>query len=62
MQEPHRTLRSVFFKIQTSQFIKLLTELASALYLSFVGHRDWVTAIATSAESPDMILTSSRGT
>ncbi|KAG0367789.1 cross-pathway control WD-repeat protein cpc2, partial [Mortierella sp. AD032] len=25
-----------------------------------VGHRDWVTAIATSAENPDMILTSSR--
>ncbi|KAF9118445.1 cross-pathway control WD-repeat protein cpc2, partial [Mortierella sp. 14UC] len=24
------------------------------------SHRDWVTAIATSAESPDMILTSSR--
>ncbi|KAF9290215.1 cross-pathway control WD-repeat protein cpc2, partial [Linnemannia elongata] len=24
------------------------------------SHRDWVTAIATTAESPDMILTSSR--
>lgn len=27
-----------------------------------IGHRDWVTAIATTAESPDMILSSSRGT
>ncbi|KAF9175406.1 cross-pathway control WD-repeat protein cpc2, partial [Mortierella sp. AD010] len=25
-----------------------------------VGHRDWVTAIATTAEAPDMLLTSSR--
>jgi hypothetical protein len=26
------------------------------------GHTNWVTAIATSSENPDMILTASRGT
>ena len=26
------------------------------------GHKGWVTAIATSSENPDMILTASRGT
>lgn len=25
------------------------------------GHKGWVTAIATSSENPDMILTASRG-
>lgn len=28
---------------------------------SLAGHSGWVTAIATSSENPDMILTSSRG-
>ena len=28
---------------------------------SLQGHRGWVTAIATSSENPDMILTASRG-
>ena len=26
------------------------------------GHKGWITAIATSSENPDMILTASRGT
>lgn len=29
---------------------------------SLAGHAGWVTAIATSSENPDMILTASRGT
>ena len=29
---------------------------------SLSGHKGWVTAIATSSENPDMILTASRGT
>ena len=29
---------------------------------SMEGHKGWVTAIATSSENPDMILTASRGT
>ena len=29
---------------------------------SLTGHKGWVTAIATSSENPDMILTASRGT
>jgi hypothetical protein len=29
---------------------------------SLEGHKGWVTAIATSSENPDMILTASRGT
>jgi guanine nucleotide-binding protein subunit beta-2-like 1 protein len=29
---------------------------------SLQGHKGWVTAIATSSENPDMILTGSRGT
>ena len=29
---------------------------------SLAGHKGWVTAIATSSENPDMILTASRGT
>lgn len=28
---------------------------------SLAGHSGWVTAIATSSENPDMILTASRG-
>lgn len=28
---------------------------------SLAGHAGWVTAIATSSENPDMILTASRG-
>lgn len=28
---------------------------------SMEGHKGWVTAIATSSENPDMILTASRG-
>src|ERR1700689_4627836 len=28
---------------------------------SLAGHKGWVTAIATSSENPDMILTASRG-
>jgi guanine nucleotide-binding protein subunit beta-2-like 1 protein len=28
---------------------------------SLEGHKGWVTAIATSSENPDMILTASRG-
>lgn len=28
---------------------------------SLPGHKGWVTAIATSSENPDMILTASRG-
>lgn len=28
---------------------------------SMAGHKGWVTAIATSSENPDMILTASRG-
>lgn len=28
---------------------------------SLQGHKGWVTAIATSSENPDMILTASRG-
>ena len=29
---------------------------------SMAGHKGWITAIATSSENPDMILTASRGT
>jgi hypothetical protein len=29
---------------------------------SLAGHKGWITAIATSSENPDMILTASRGT
>jgi hypothetical protein len=28
---------------------------------SLAGHSNWVTAVATSSENPDMILTASRG-
>ena len=28
---------------------------------SMAGHKGWITAIATSSENPDMILTASRG-
>lgn len=28
---------------------------------NLAGHNGWVTAIATSSENPDMILTASRG-
>jgi len=28
---------------------------------SLEGHKGWVTAIATSSENPDMLLTASRG-
>lgn len=28
---------------------------------SLAGHSNWITAIATSAENPDLLLTASRG-
>jgi guanine nucleotide-binding protein subunit beta-2-like 1 protein len=28
---------------------------------SLAGHSNWITAVATSSENPDMILTASRG-
>lgn len=38
------------------------TKMESLRYLgSLQGHTGWVTAIATSSENPDMILTASRG-
>ena len=38
------------------------TKMESLRYLgSLPGHAGWVTAIATSSENPDMILTASRG-
>ena len=38
-------------------------DMESLRYLgSMAGHKGWVTAIATSSENPDMILTASRGT
>ena len=38
-------------------------DMESLRYLgSLAGHKGWVTAIATSSENPDMILTASRGT
>ena len=40
----------------------IVTMTESLRYLgSLQGHKGWVTAIATSSENPDMILTASRG-
>lgn len=38
-----------------------LTVIFLYLKINQLGHSGWVTAIATTAEAPDMILTSSRG-
>ena len=44
-------------------FLAASDNMESLRYLgSLPGHKGWVTAIATSSENPDMILTASRGT
>jgi len=40
---------------------RVLTSSFCFILGSLLGHRNWVTAIATTSENPDMILTSSRG-
>src|ERR1700677_3480006 len=48
---------------QSSERPYFLSNMAEQLRFlgSLAGHKGWVTAIATSSENPDMILTASRG-
>lgn len=53
--------RREHFLTSTDQSTTIMAE--SLRFLgSLAGHNGWVTAIATSSENPDMILTASRGT
>ena len=48
-------------KFVDGQFIENTMSESLRFLGSLEGHKGWVTAIATSSENPDMILTASRG-
>lgn len=48
------SLYAFHYNMETTESLRYLGSLP--------GHKGWVTAIATSSENPDMILTASRGT